>query len=78
MVVCSPRGMPGGFPRVSASDKQEIENDSCRNKLLTSYGEEQRLNYRGKMSWNKENVTKTGKAQQSFWVSWPVLGTILH
>ncbi|KAF2974242.1 hypothetical protein EK904_010698 [Melospiza melodia maxima] len=55
------RGMPGGFPRVSASDKQEIENDSFRNKLLTSYGEEQRVNYRGKMSWNKESVTGLGK-----------------
>lgn len=53
--------MPGGFPRVSATDKQEVENDSCRNKLLTSYGEEQRLSYRGKMSWNKESVTGLGK-----------------
>lgn len=53
--------MPGGFPRVSATDKQEIEDNSCKNKLLTSYGEEQRLNYRGKMSWNKESVTGLGK-----------------
>lgn len=53
--------MPGGFPGVFVTDKQEIENDSCGNKLLISYGEEQRLNYRGKMSWNKENMTGLGK-----------------
>lgn len=61
MVVCYPRRMPGGFPGVSATDQQEIESDSCRNKFLTSSGEEQRLNYRGKMSWNKENMTGLGK-----------------
>lgn len=60
MVMCFLRGMPQGFPRVCAIDKQEIENDLCRNKLLTSYGDEKRLNYRGKMSWKKENMTGLG------------------
>jgi len=43
MVMCFLRGMPQGFPRVSAIDKQEIENELCRNKLLTSYGDEVEL-----------------------------------
>lgn len=77
MVMCFLRGMPQGFPRVSAIDKQEIENDLCRNKLLTSYGDEERLNYRGKMSWKKE-YDWTGKPQQSICVSRPVLGRVTH
>lgn len=60
MVLCSLRGMPQGFPGVSATDKQEIEDDSGRNKLLTSYGDEKRLNYRGKMSWKDESMTGLG------------------
>lgn len=60
MVVCSLGGMPRGFPRVSATDRQEIQNDSGRNKLLTSYGDEERLNYRGKMSWKEESMTGLG------------------
>lgn len=52
--------MPQGFPRVSAIDKQEIENDLHRNKLLISYGDEKRLNYRDQMSWKKESMTGVG------------------
>lgn len=56
--MCFLRGMPQGFPRVSAIDKQEIENELCRNKLLTSM--EMRLNYRGEVSWKKRSVSKAG------------------
>lgn len=68
MVTCFLRGMPQGFPRASAIDKQEIENDLCRNKLLTSYGDEKRLNYRGKISWKKESVSGLGNPSKvSVW-----------
>jgi len=60
------RGMPQGFPRVSAMDEQEIENYLYRNKLLTFYEDEKRLSYRGKMSWKNDWA---GKPQKSVCVS---------
>lgn len=66
--------MPQGFPRVSAMDKQEIENDLCRNKLLTSYGDEIELQRQNELE--EREYDMTGKTQQSICVSRSVLGRI--
>lgn len=69
MVMCFLRGIPQGFPRVSAIDRQEIEDDLCRNKLLTSYGDEIELQRQNELE--EREYDWTGKPQQSICGSRP-------